>query len=126
MGTAEQGRVRDIVQVIAAIALVGLSGYVVKLAVDSRDTPDVLWSVAGAACLTGLVGLAMWWLERRAVRRLAGELGGIDDHRQSEIDELRERAERKQEDLESRLRDREQALDRERELRVRVERARSS
>ncbi|MDX6593954.1 MAG: hypothetical protein QOJ13_3150, partial [Gaiellales bacterium] len=66
MRNAEQGRVRDAVQVIAAVALVALGAYVAKLALDDRDSHGIVLAVAGAACLFGILGLVMWWLERRA------------------------------------------------------------
>jgi diguanylate cyclase (GGDEF)-like protein len=126
MGTAGQGRIRDAVQVIAAIVLIGLTAYVVKLAIDDRDSPDILWALAAAACVGGLIALATWLLERRRARDVRAQLVGIEERWQSKLDEQRESNERKQEELETQVRDQRQALDRERELRVRVERARSA
>src|SRR5215217_3307857 len=116
MGTAEQGRIRDAVQVIAAIVLLGLTAYVVKLSVDDRDSPDILWAIAAAACLAGLIAMAMWWLERRRARGIGGRLAGIEERWQAKLDELRERSESKQEELEAKVRDQRQALDRERQV----------
>jgi diguanylate cyclase (GGDEF)-like protein len=126
MGSAEQGRVRDAAQLIAAIALVGLTTYVVKLAVDGRDTPDVLWTVAAVACVLGLIGLALWWFERRIARNGGRALAEAEERRRREVEQVREEARARQEELETRVRGQEQALDRERDLRVRVERARTA
>src|SRR5215217_7557659 len=126
MGTAGQGRIRDAVQVIAAIALVGLTAYVVKLAVDDRDSPDILWTIAAAACIAGLLGLSMWWLERGKARDVDAEVEAAEDRWRSKVDEVRAESQRREQELESRVRDKEQALHRERDLRVRVERARSA
>ena len=137
MGNREQGRVRTALLVIAAIVLVAITGYAIKLALDERDTPDILWAVAAAACAAGLLGFAMGWLERRAARRLAAELNAAEARRQSEAEELRERAAQKERELEQRAQQREQQAEqrereqdqkvqRERELRVRVDRARSA
>src|SRR5215218_7648875 len=100
MGTAEQGRIRDAVQVIAAIVLLGLTAYVVKLAVDDRDSPDILWAISAAACLAGLIGMGMWWLERRRARDIGGRLYGAEERWQAKVDEVQESSERKQEELE--------------------------
>src|SRR3954447_2863288 len=126
MGTAEQGRIRDVVQVLAAIVLVGLTAYVVKLAVDDRDSPDILWALAAAACLAGLIVMAMWLLERRKARDIEGQLISIEERWQGKVDEVHERSEAKVDELEGKVRDQKQAIDRERKLRMRVERARSS
>src|SRR4051812_10685140 len=126
MGTAEQGRIRDAVQVLAAVVLIGLTAYVVKLAVDDRDSPDILWALAAAACVGGLIALGMWLLERHKARDVQGQLVGIEERWQAKLDEQREATERKAQELEGKVRDQQQALNRERDLRVRVERARSS
>jgi diguanylate cyclase (GGDEF)-like protein len=126
MGTAEQGRVRDAVQVIAAIVLLGLTAYVVKLSVDGRESPDIVLAVATAACVAGLIGMGMWLLERHRARDVGGRLDGIEERWQAKVDEVRERSERERQELEGQVRDQRQALDRERRLRARVERARSA
>jgi diguanylate cyclase (GGDEF)-like protein len=168
MGKAEQGRVRDAVQVIAAIALVLLTAYVLKLALDDHESPDIVLSVAGGACLAGLIGLVMWLLERRNARKLAESLRTADDRWRAEMERMhaelsehiaerdrllteaqeREQAqeqarqqaeatasdaerqaknlENREEHLQSQVREREQAVERERSLRGRIERARAA
>jgi diguanylate cyclase (GGDEF)-like protein len=126
MVNAEQGRIRDAAQVMAALVLIALTAYVVKLAIDDRDSPDILWAIAAAACVAGLIGLGMWLLERRRARDIGGQLQGIEERWQAKLDEQRAHSERKQEELEGQMRDQRQSLDRERHLRTRVERARSA
>src|SRR5215217_253274 len=148
MGKGEQGRIRTAILAVAAVVLVALTAYAIKLAVDDRDTPDILWALGAAACLTGLAALATGWAEHRAARRLAAELSAADEQRQAEVEEFRERAERHKQELEQwaqerehqaeqRVRESEQQaeqrerqqddkLKRERELRMRVERVRSA
>jgi diguanylate cyclase (GGDEF)-like protein len=161
MSNSGQGRIRDAVQLIAAIVLVGLGVYIAKLGLDDRDSHDIAWAVSAAACVVGLVGLVMWWLERRARRRLEEALAGVEDRwraelervkdelqgqvdereralaearqREHELEETRhhaearaQQAEQKCETLEGREHELEEALDRERSLRGRIERARSA
>jgi diguanylate cyclase (GGDEF)-like protein len=148
MGTAEQGRVRDAVQVIAAIVLVGLTAYALKLALDDRESPDIVLGVAGGACAAGLLALLIGWLERRRARRLADEIGDAEQRREAEVESIRQQAQRREQELEQWAREQEQQAEqrvqetqqqaeqrereqdekfrRERDLRVRVERVRSA
>lgn len=125
MGKGEQGRIRDAVQAVAAVALIALGTYVVKLALDDRDSHGIVLAVAGAACIVGLLGLAMWWLERRKAAQLA-EAARTAEERARGLEDGRERAERKEGELEGRLRERGEAVERERSLRGRIERARAA
>jgi hypothetical protein len=108
MGTAEQGRIRDAVQVIAAVVLIGLTAYALKLALDDRESPDIVLGVAGGACVAGLLALLVGWLERRRARRLAGEIEDAEARRNAEVEQIREQAQRREQELDQRAREREQ------------------
>jgi diguanylate cyclase (GGDEF)-like protein len=153
MNTAGQGRIRDVVQAIAVITLLALVAYVLKLALDDQDSPDILWTVAFSACLLGLAGAGVWLLERRERARAAAAGAEIAEHerrrqeaeqraeqadrarheaeqaraeREQQLERTRADAEQREQDLEGRLREREQALHRERDVRGRIERARAA
>ena len=153
MDNAGQGRIRDVAQAIAAIALLALTAYVLTRALDDRESPDVLVAVAAAACLCGLIALAVWFLERRERDRAAAAARQIAEHeqrrqqaeqhaqqadharqqaeqqraeRERELEQTRSEAQQTEQDLEGRLRERDNAIHRERDLRGRIERARGA
>jgi diguanylate cyclase (GGDEF)-like protein len=148
MGTAEQGRIRDAVQVIAAIVLIGLTAYALKLALDDRESPAIVLGVAGGACVAGLLALLVGWLERRRARDLAGAVEDAEARRNAEVEQIRQQAQSREQQLEQQAREREQQAEhrveetrqqaeqrqreqdekfkRERDLRARVERVRSA
>ena len=103
MSARGQGRLRDVVQIVAIIVLLILGGYALKLAVDDRESPDIVVGVACAVSLIGLVALIMWALERRAGRKAADQLAGADERRQQELQSLRD-------ELEGKIAERDQAV----------------
>ena len=157
MGRAGQGRIRDVVQAIAAIGLLALGIYVLTRAVDDRESPDILVAVAGATALLGLLALAMWLLERRERQRAAAAEAAaaarIAEHerarhdaeqraqgaeqaraqaeqqvaeRDRQLEHTRTEAQQKEHELRGQLRERDHAIQRERDVRGRIERARSA
>src|SRR5215203_3164821 len=103
MGKAGQGRIRDVISAIAAIALVALTVYALIKALDDQESPDIILAAFCGACLAGLIGLAMWLLERRDRHRAAGEEAARAaenerhrqeaEHRAQQAEQAREQAE---------------------------------
>ena len=146
MSKAGQGRVRDALMAIVAIALVALTVYVLIKALDGNESPDIVLAVAGAACLAGLGGLAAWFVERRRARKLEQAIEERErrleesverehqhhearqqaEQRAEEAEQKAKQAEQEEQQLEDKVREREQAIERERSLRGRIERARAA
>jgi HD-GYP domain-containing protein (c-di-GMP phosphodiesterase class II) len=150
MGNAGQGRIRDAIAAIAAIALVALTVYALIKALDDQESPEIIVAAFGGACLAGLIALAMWLLERRDRRRAAADEGARAaeherrreeaEHRAQQAEQAREQAEQQREERareveqaqsqaqqkEQEVRERDHAIQRERDVRGRIERARAA